>query len=339
MGRMTKEEWNANWEAAETDDDDEFDPLAAATDYSDLEPSNDDVPPDVIVPVAPNVVTRDFDPVETGAIDVDEGILLDEIEVEEPEDDLVEVTPDSEPEPEPEPEPDAIEVSPPVTSSAGLIAQHLFGKGESVDELSDGTMQPSAASLSDVAAAHDVSTDAASAVAIGEAHVTWLGTDIIDGGQLIVQPASAFATSLETLRTQGLADTAETKLLEQLVSAKLSIAVIGNHGPVRRSVLSALANHAGTKGTLSVAGLAGPKPEAARVLKTESSDNELHLAMRTLSSDYNILGSALAEHQWEGTVALGPSRNDDGNCAWTESPLRNPLRLTFHIRCYHRHRS
>ena len=98
-------------------------------------------------------------------------------------------------------------------------------------------MQPSAATLDDVAAAHDVSTDAASALAIGEAHVTWLGTDIIDGGQLIVQPASAFAASLETLRTQGLADTAETKLLEQLVSAKLSIAVIGNHGPVRRSVL------------------------------------------------------------------------------------------------------
>ena len=192
-----------------------------------------------------------------------------------------------------------------MTSSAGLIAQHLFGKGESVDELSDGTMQPSAATLNDAAAAHDVSTDAASALAIGDAHVTWLGTDIIDGGQLIVQPASAFATSLETLRTQGLADAAETRLLDQLVSAKLSIAVIGNHGPVRRSVLSALANHAGTKGTLSVAGLAGPTPEAARVLKTESSDDELHLAMRTLSSDYNILGSALAEHQWEGTVALG----------------------------------
>ena len=66
------------------------------------------------------------------------------------------------------------------------------------------------------------------------------------------------AKSLEALRTQGLADSAETKLLDQLVSTKLSIAVIGNHGPVRRSVLCALAHHAGAKGTLSVAGLAGP---------------------------------------------------------------------------------
>lgn len=302
-----KEEWNANWEAAEADDDDEFDPLAAATDYSDLEPSNDEVPPDVIVPAAPNVVTRDFDPVETGAIEVDEGILLDEIEVEEP-DDLIEASvPEPEPEPEQQPEPEAPtpEVAPPVTSSASLIAQHLFGKGESVDELSDGTMQPSAASLDDVATAHEVSTDAATALSIGEAHVTWLGTDIIDGGQLIVQPATAFAKSLEALRTQGLADSAETILLDQIVSAKLSIAVIGNHGPVRRSVLCALAHHAGAKGSLSVAGLAGPTPEATRVLKTECSDDELHLAMRTLSSDFNVLGSGLAEHQWEGTVALG----------------------------------
>ena len=36
--------------------------------------------------------------------------------------------PEPEPEQQPEPEADAIEVSPPVTSSAGLIAQHLFGK-------------------------------------------------------------------------------------------------------------------------------------------------------------------------------------------------------------------
>ena len=40
-------------------------------------------------------------------------------------------------------------------------------------------------------------------------------------------------------------------------------------------------------------------------MKAENSDDDLHLAIRTLSSDYNVLGSALAEHQWEGAVALG----------------------------------
>ena len=308
-----KEEWNANWEAAdgESDDDDEFDPLAAATDYSDLEPSNDEVPPEVIVPAAPNVVTRDFDPVETGTIDFDESIVLDEIEVEEPEADEVEVEAEAVA-PEAEPPAADIENAEDVASSPAqqapqgtLVAQHLFADGTSHTEHSNGSTEPSTTTLDDVASELGISTDSDTALVVGESHATWLSDKVVERGCLIVQPASAFATSLDALSEQGLASEEEAKLLEKLVTAKLSIAVIGNHGPVRRSVLSALTHQASQAGSVSALGLAGPVPKAAHVLHTALGDDDLHLALRTLSSDFAALGSGLAEHQWEGTVALG----------------------------------
>jgi len=304
-----KEEWNANWAAADggSDDDDEFDPLAAATDYSDLEPSNDEVPPEVIVPAAPNVVTRDFDPVETGTMDFDESIVPDEIEVEEPEADEVAIEAQAEPEPA---EFQAEEDAPGEPAEQGeaqgrLVAQHLFADGTSHTEYSDGSTEPSSASLKDVANELSISTDSDTALVVGESHATWLSEKIVGRGCLIVQPASAFATSLGALQEQGLANEAEAQLLEKLLQARLSVAVIGNHGPVRRSILSALTHEASQNASVSVLGLAGPIPSAALVLHTALSDDDVHLALRTLSSDFAVLGSGLAEHQWEGTVALG----------------------------------
>ena len=302
-----KEEWNANWEAADGGDDDEFDPLAAATDYSDLEPSNDDAPPEVIVPAAPNVVTRDFDPVETGALDFEESIVLDEIEVEEPEvdEDVGEVAEVEAEADEAPPEVEEVKAESEGASDTRLIAQHLYADGSSFNEYSDGSTQPSGGSLQDTAAALGISVDSDTALLVGESHATWLSDKIIERGCLIVQPASAFASSLEGLQAQGLASTAEIELLNKITGAKLSLAVIGNHGPARRSVLSALAHHAAGKGSVSALGLAGNVPKTAHVLHTALSDDDLHLALRTLSSDFAVLGSGLAEHQWEGAVALG----------------------------------
>ena len=300
-----KEEWNANWEAADGggEDDDEFDPLAAATDYSDLEPSNDEVPPEVIVPAAPNVVTRDFDPVETGAIDFEESIVLDEIEVEDPDvDEEVEAEVEAEEAPA---EVEDVPAEAKATSDEGLVARHLFADGTSLNEYSDGSTQPSNVSLQESTAALGISIDSDTALLVGESHATWLSDKIVERGCLIVQPASAFAASLEQLKNQGLATDAETALLDRLTQAKLSVAVIGNHGPVRRSVLSALAHHASKNGSVSALGLAGSVPKDAHVLHTALSDDDLHLALRTLSADFAVLGSGLAEHQWEGAVALG----------------------------------
>ena len=299
-----KEEWNANWEAADGgEDDDEFDPLAAATDYSDLEPANDEAPPEVIVPAAPNIVTRDFDPVETGAIEFDESLLVDEIEVDESEIDNAEeqeALPAEAASEEVEAPADA-----PSEDTGRLVAQHFYADGTGMNEHSDGSTTPTTTALQDAAESLGISTDIESSLVVGESHATWLSDKVIERGCLIVQPASAFATSLAALGTQGIANESEAKLLGQLVEAKLSVAVIGNHGPLRRSLLSAIGHHAASTGSLSVLGLAGPVPSGAHVLNTTVSDDALHLALRTLSSDATLLGSGLAEHQWEGTVALG----------------------------------
>ncbi len=302
-------EWNANWEAAGDAEEDDFDPLAAATDYSELEPSNDESPPDVIVPAAPNVVTRDFDPVETGAIDVDESIILDDVDFEEPDLD----TPIAEEESTPEAPVEVAEVQqerpepapPPATSGTTLLAQHVFEDGTAVEEHSDGTTHNTTASLSELATSLELTLESDTAVSLGESYATWMSSGVIGRGRLIVQPREAFATSLDELQGQGVVAPNGAQLLKKVLKTGLSVAVLGNHGPTRRTVVSALAHEASQIGGISVVGLAGPTPEGSHLVNPNAGDEDLHLALRALSSDFTVVGPGLAEHQWEGVLALG----------------------------------